>query len=103
MTADDLVAQVETALRSITGAGQPVTFTAVAEQAGLGRATLYRNPTLRALIDEHRIAQIDTRTLSGLSAEISHLRTGLEAIANRVRSHEERLRQLERRRTARSS
>ncbi|MGI8757098.1 MAG: DUF6262 family protein [Acidimicrobiales bacterium] len=103
MSADDPVVRVEAALRALTTAGKPVTFPAVAEQAGLARATLYRNPTLRALVDEHRIAQIDTRTLSGLSAEISHLRTGLEAIAERVRGHEERLRRLERRRAARSS
>ncbi len=103
MTTDDPVARVEAALRALSAAGQPVTFTAVAQQADLARATLYRNPALRALVDEHRIAQIDTRTLSGLNAEISHLRAGLEAIADRVRRHEERLRQLERRRTARSS
>ena len=36
-------------------------------------------------------------TLTGLAAEIAHLRTGLEALANPVRNHEERLRHLERR------
>jgi len=38
----------------------------------------------------------DTRTLSGLAAEISHLRTAFEAVAGNVRQHEERLRRLER-------
>ena len=47
--------------------------------------------------------QADTRTLSGLNAEIAHLRTALEAIAERVRGHEERLRRLEGRRAVRSS
>lgn len=103
MTTDDLLARVEDALRALAAADQPVTFTAVAERAALARATLYRNPTLRALVDEHRLGQIDTRTLSGLSTEIGHLRSALEAVADRVRGHEERLRRLERRRAARSS
>jgi hypothetical protein len=103
MTTGDLVARVEAALRALAAADKHVTFTAVAEQAGLARATLYRNPTLRALIEEHRRSQIDTHTLSGLSTEITHLRAALEAIAERVRSHEERIRRLERRRHAQSS
>jgi hypothetical protein len=103
MTTDDLVARVEAALRALAAVDQPVTFTAVAEQAGLARATLYRNPTLRALVEEHRLGQVDTRSLSGLSTEIGQLRTALEAVAERVRGHEERIRRLERRRTARSS
>lgn len=103
MSTGDLVPRVEAALEALAAADQLVTFTAVAEQAGLARATLYRNPTLRALVDEHRLAQIDTRTLSGLSTEIGHLRSTLEAVADRVRGHEERIRRLERRRAARSS
>jgi predicted nucleic acid-binding Zn-ribbon protein len=59
-------------------------------------ATLYRNPQIRAVIDEHRSRQADARTLSGLAAEISHLRTALEAVAGNVRRHEERVRRLER-------
>jgi len=35
--------------------------------------------------------------LSGLAHEIAHLRTALEAVADNVRRHEERLRRLERR------
>ncbi len=103
MTTDDLVAQVEAALTALSHDDQPVTFTAVAERAGLARATLYRNPALRALIEEHRSGQADTRTLTGLNTEIAHLRTALEAVAERVRGHEERIRRLERRRTARFS
>jgi hypothetical protein len=103
MTVGDLVARIEAALHTLEAADQPVTFTAVAEHAGLARATLYRNPTLRALVEQHRLGQIDTRTLSGLSTEIDHLRTALEAIAERVRDHEERVRRLERRQAARSS
>ena len=87
--------RVEHACAELTQAGQPVTFTAVAARAGLARATLYRNPQIRAVIDEHRARQADARTLSGLAAEIGHLRTALEAVAGNVRQHEERLRRLE--------
>jgi predicted MarR family transcription regulator len=90
MTSDQLLACVEATLEELGRAGHRVTFTAVA--AGAAQATLYRDATLRALIDEHCARQVDTRTLSGLSAEINHLRTALEAVAARVRLHEERLR-----------
>ena len=88
--------RAEHACAELARAGQPVTFTAVAARSGLGRATLYRNPQIRAVINEHRARQADARTLSGLTAEISHLRTALEAVAGNVRQHEERLRRLER-------
>jgi hypothetical protein len=91
--------RVERACAELTRAGQPVTFTAVAARTGLARATLYRNPQIRAVIDEHRARRADARTLSGLASEISHLRTALEAVAGNVRQHEERLRRLERRAT----
>lgn len=103
MSDEDPAGRVEAALRNLAAAGQPVTFIDVAAMAGLGRATLYRNPTLRALVEEHRARQSEARTLSGLSAEIVHLRTALDAVAARVRSHEERLRRLEGRRATRSS
>ena len=103
MTTDDLVANVEAALAELAADDQAVTFTAVAQRAGVARATLYRNPTLRSLVDAHRRDQIDTRTLTGLHTEIAHLRTALEALGDRVRDHEERLRHLERRRTTRAS
>ena len=38
----------------LAAAGQPVTFRAVAARAGIGRATLYRRPDLRAVVEEHR-------------------------------------------------
>jgi nicotinamidase-related amidase len=49
---------------------------------------------LRAVVDEHRIRQIDARTLSGLATEVAHLCTALEAHAGRVSRHEEQLRKL---------
>src|SRR6185436_3539002 len=42
---------VEDACAAIILAGQPVTFDEVAARTGLGRATLYRNPDLRRIIE----------------------------------------------------
>jgi uncharacterized protein DUF6262 len=89
--------RAERACAELAQTGQQVTFTAVAARTGLARATLYRNPQIRAVIDEHRARQADARTLSGLATEISHLRTALEAVAGNVHQHEARLRRLERR------
>ena len=96
MTEAPLV-RVEHACGQLLQAGRPVTFIAVAQLAGLGRTTLYRDTDLRAVIDEHRTRQAEARTLTGLAHEIAHLRTALEAVADNVRRHEEQLRRLERR------
>ena len=89
--------RVERACAQLLQAHQQVTFTAVAGLAKVGRATLYRDPQLRAVIDEHRTRQADARTLTCLANEIAHLRTAVEAVADNVRRHEEQLRRLERR------
>jgi hypothetical protein len=94
MTPDNL-ARVEAACTDLHNQGQPVTFTAVAHRTGISRTSLYRNPTLRAVIEEHRHHSHDPRTLTGLTAEIGHLRTAIEAIADRLRQQEERIRRLE--------
>lgn len=95
MTNPDTLARVERACADLHTTGQPVTFTAIAEHTGLSRTTLYRDDRLRAVINEHRNRSNDPRTLSGLTAEIGHLRTAVETIAYRRRTQEERLRQLE--------
>jgi predicted DNA-binding transcriptional regulator YafY len=89
--------RVERACAQLLQAGRQVTFTAVADLAGVSRTTLYRDADLRAVIDEHRTRQADARSLTGLASEIAHLRTALEAVADNVRRHEEQLRRLERR------
>ncbi len=94
MTPEQRRQHVEDACAAIILAGQPVTFDAVAARTGLGRATLYRNPDLRAVIEEHRARGREAHTLTGLTTEIAHLRTALEAIAANVRRHEEQLRRL---------
>jgi uncharacterized coiled-coil protein SlyX len=99
MNDQDALTRVERACADLTKAEQQVTFTAISDITGLSRATLYRNPELRAVIAEHRTRAAQASTLGGLSSEIAHLRTALEAIAAKVRRQEERLRRLERRRT----
>ena len=88
---DNILRRVEQACTALLDAGQPVTFTAVAAHSGLARTTLYRNERLRAVLDDQRTHQAGARTLSGLSREIAHLRTALEAVAATVRQHEEQL------------
>jgi len=88
--------QVETACAELAAAGQPVTFTDIAARAQISRTTLYRRLDLRAVIDDHRARGHDATTLSGLTIQIDQLCRGLEAVAARVRRHEEQLRRLER-------
>jgi hypothetical protein len=94
MTSSDTLNRVERACAQLHRDHQPVTFTAVAALTGLGRTTLYRNPTLRAVIDEHRHRAAASGTLIGLTDEIRTLHIALDAIAARVRQHEEQLRRL---------
>jgi hypothetical protein len=96
MSRPDHTARAEQACSELAASGQPVTFTAVAARAGIGRATLYRDPALRALIEDHRQQAASANTLTGLADDITALHTAIEAIAARVRSHEEQLRQLKR-------
>jgi nicotinamidase-related amidase len=94
MTPEQRRQHVEDACAAIILAGEPVTFDDVAARTRLGRATLYRNPDLRTIIEEHRTRGREAHTLSGLTTEIAHLRTALDAIATTVRRHEEELRRL---------
>lgn len=94
MTTTSTLNRVERACTELHHNGQPVTFTAVATRTGLGRTTLYRHPTLRAVIEEHRHRSTTSGTLTGLTDEIATLRTALDALATRVRRHEEQLRRL---------
>ena len=91
---DDYLSRVETACAELTAHGQPVTFAAVATRARIGRATLYRRPELRAIVEDARARGREAHTLSNLHTELDHLRVSLEAIAEKVRHHEELLRQL---------
>jgi hypothetical protein len=86
MTSPDCAARAEQARAELAAASQPVTFTAVAACAGIGRATFYRDPALRALIDGRRHDAASAGTLTGLADDITALRTAIEAVAARVRT-----------------
>jgi nitroimidazol reductase NimA-like FMN-containing flavoprotein (pyridoxamine 5'-phosphate oxidase superfamily) len=88
----DRIHRVEQACLDLVTTDQPLTFDQVAARTGLSRATLYRNPELRAVIEEHRHRDREAHTLTGLATEINHLRTAVEALASKVRRHEEELR-----------
>lgn len=97
MPADhDEQARVEAACTELAAAGQSITFAHVAARAAISRTTLYRRADLRAVIDEHRAHGRHATTLTGLTVQIDQLRRSLEAVADRVRRHEEQLRRLER-------
>ena len=91
---ESTLARIERVCAEFVTTGYPITFTAVAEHAQIGRATLYRDPQLRAIVDEHRIRQTDARTLSGVATELAHLRTAVETLAEVVKRHEEQLRKI---------
>lgn len=93
---DERLRRVERACTELVASGQEVTFDAVAARAGIGRATLYRHPELHALVHEHRRRAAEAFTLTGLAVQIDQLRNGLEAVAAKVRRHEEQLRKLSR-------
>ena len=92
----DELARVEAACAELAAAGQPVTFSQVAARAGISRTTLYRRADLRAIIEEHQAYGRDATTLTGLAIQIDQLRRSLEAVAAKVRRHEETIRRLER-------
>ena len=92
----DHLTGVEAACTELAAAGQPVTFADVAARAQISRTTLYRRPDLRAIVDEHRTRGQDASTLTGLTVQIDQLRRSLEAVAAKVRRHEETIRRLER-------
>ncbi len=94
-SAADALARVERACSALRQDSKPITFVSIALLAGVSRTSLYRDPSLRAVVDEHGAAQVDPRTLSGLAREVDHLRTAVEVLADRVRHHEEQLCQLE--------
>jgi hypothetical protein len=100
MTSPELLARVEAACRDLLSEHEPVSFIAVAARAGVSRTSLYRDQSLRAVVEDHRLRSHDPRSLSGLAAEIAHLRTAVEALGERVRSHEEQIRHLNRVRKA---
>ena len=91
---DDKLDRVRDACDQLTRAGQTITFDAVADTAEVSRATLYRRRDLREIVERYRDPTGQQLTLTGLADQIDQLRDSLEAVADRVRRHEEELRRL---------
>lgn len=89
--------QVEQACVELAARGEPVTFVTIAARTGIPRVTLYRNPALRAVVNEHRSRARDATTLTGLAAQLATQQLALHALADKVRRHEEQLRKLSQR------
>jgi len=96
MTSMETLAKIERTCTDLLQRGEPVTFTTVAATAGISCTSLYRDQTLRTVVEEHRMRSHDPRTMTGLISEVDHLRAAVEALADRVRRHEEQLRRLDR-------
>jgi len=90
----DLILRVERACLDLLAAGELVTFPAGAVRADVTRAVLYRRPELRAIVEEHRQHGREALTLTGLTVQLDQLRATVEALAAKVRRHEEHLRRL---------
>lgn len=89
---DHTVNAVERACTDLVRDGRPVTFTAIATATGLSRSTLYRNTTMRAIVEHHK--QRPDGPMTAITDEIATLRIAVDTLAERVRSHEEQLRRL---------
>jgi len=89
--------RVRSACEQLLAAGRDVTFTAVAEHSGISRATCYRDRQLRAVIDAYRSRHGEMLTITGLADRLDNLTRALDAVAAKVRRHEEELRRLKRR------
>jgi hypothetical protein len=92
----DIHSRVEDACTTLAGNHQQVTFSAVAVAADVSRATLYRNPTLRALVEHHRQATAPATTFDRIADDIATLRITVEALADQVRRQGEQIRRLNR-------
>lgn len=98
MSTTSTLNRVERACIELRRDGKDVTFTAIAARTSLGRTTLYRDPTIRAVIEEHRRGAAASGTFTGLTDEIAILRAAVDTLAERVRHQEEKLRRLDRKR-----
>lgn len=94
---DQRLQATEHACTELTARGEPVTFVTVAQRTGIPRVTLYRNPALRAVVEEHRARARDATTLTGLASQLATQQLTLHALADKIRRHEELLRKLSRR------
>ncbi len=93
---NDLPSRVEKVCIDLADNHQPVTFAAVADAAHVSRATLYRNPALRALVEHHRRSSTPTSPLDRLDEDVATLRIAIKELADQIRRHDEQIRRLNR-------
>ena len=86
-----LLNKIERACIDLTANGQPITI--AAGIAGISRSTIYRNPGLRAVIEQHRRTASD-KTITAVTDEIATLRATVTTLAGTVRRHEAQFRRL---------
>lgn len=91
---NDKINRVRDACDQLTQAAQTITFDAVADATNISRATLYRRRELREIVERYRDPTGQQISITRLADQIDQLRDSLEAVADRVRHHEEQLRQL---------
>lgn len=92
MTTHHRLHAVENACANLRQQGSPITFTAISTITGISRSTLYRNTTLRAIIDEHR--RTSDSPMVAITDELATLRAAVTSLADTVRHHDEQLRRL---------
>ena len=97
--ADADAERVRAACEALAGAGADITFTTVAAEARISRATRYRRRDLRAIIDGYRSRHGELLTLTGLADRVDNLTQALDSVAAKVRRQEEEIRALKRRET----
>jgi ACT domain-containing protein len=88
--------EVRAACEHLVAAGRDVTFAAVAQTAGISRATCYRNRDLRAVIDTYRSRHGELLTITTLANRVDNLTQALNALADKIRRQEEEIRSLKR-------
>lgn len=93
--------RVRAACEQLLSQGHDVTFNAVAAASGISRATCYRDRDLRTIIDAYRTRHGELITITNLADRIDNLTQTVEALATKVRHHEEQIRTLKRGRTSR--
>ena len=85
--------QIERACADLARNGHAITIAAVAEHAGISRSTIYRNPTLRAIIEHHQQAAPDG-SITAITDQLATLRQAVQTLADTVRHHDAQLRRL---------
>lgn len=95
---DDTHRRATEALRRLDAAGEPISFAAVAHAAGISRAWLYRNDTVRAEIDRLRRRRSPaTRTRpaaeQATADSLRHQLEALRALRDELRAENHRLRE----------